>query len=188
MSPFFAVEIKGLRDHQVNKRIFALSRHEPYSKHIPYILHRGHLELQPEWRTYFQRHQAILRGFIQWHLVKFLQKNNPNVIGLTEKLTKPVERDLKLARKFWRGYLSRHQTRCIYSNALLTPKNYSLDHFIPWSYIAHDQLWNIIPTLKKVNSAKCDRLPSLKNHLGAFCQLQYDAYHYHLQQGHPAFV
>lgn len=29
-----------------------------------------------------------------------------------------------------------------------------------WAFVAHDQLWNLVPTLAVVNSAKSDRLPS----------------------------
>jgi hypothetical protein len=44
----------------------------------------------------------------------------------------------------------------------LKPKDISLDHYVPWSFVVHDQLWNLIPTTKSVNSKKSDLLPSKK--------------------------
>ncbi|MFO7585650.1 MAG: HNH endonuclease domain-containing protein [Anaerolineales bacterium] len=45
--------------------------------------------------------------------------------------------------------------------ALLYKGAYSLDHFLPWRYVAHDLLWNILPASKSVNSSKSDSLPHL---------------------------
>ncbi len=53
--------------------------------------------------------------------------------------------------------------------------SFSLDHFLPWSFVAHDLLWNITPTSKSLNSAKSDQLPDLKLYLAPFARLQYDA-------------
>lgn len=50
--------------------------------------------------------------------------------------------------------------RCIYSGETLKPDNISLDHYLPWSFVAHNQLWNLIPTIATINSAKSNNLPS----------------------------
>lgn len=54
---------------------------------------------------------------------------------------------------------------------------FSLDHFLPWRFVAHDLLWNIIPTPKNVNSAKSDNLPNLTQYFDPFATLQYSAIH-----------
>lgn len=151
--PFFANETACLPDSKVNKVIENLSQSlfivQP--GRVIYKILNNAIEINPIWASYLRKHQAILRAFTQWHLVKFLQKNNPNVIGLTEKLEKPIERNLKLANQFWRGFLRGNpDLNCIYSGQLITSENLSLDHFLPWSYVAHDQLWNIIPTPKSI--------------------------------------
>ncbi|OLP15528.1 hypothetical protein BST81_25855 [Leptolyngbya sp. 'hensonii'] len=46
-----------------------------------------------------------------------------------------------------------HKKRCI------DPEKFSLDHYLPWSFIAHDQLWNLVPTTPEINSAKSNNLP-----------------------------
>ena len=62
----------------------------------------------------------------------------------------------------------------IYSEQQLTD-SFSIDHFLPWSFVAHDLLWNLTPVEPTTNSSKNDALPDLdiylprlvKLHLGA---------------------
>ena len=54
----------------------------------------------------------------------------------------------------------------------------SIDHFIPWSFVLHDEMWNLTPTFKNVNSSKSDNLPSYKEYIDKFCNIQYEAFSY----------
>jgi HNH endonuclease len=63
---------------------------------------------------------------------------------------------------------------CIYSGGIITRDDFTLDHFVPWSFVVHNQPWNLIPTSKSVNSKKSDHLPSL-TYFNAFITAQYDA-------------
>ena len=72
---------------------------------------------------------------------------------------------------YWREVVAHGQVRCIYSNSLLAAGNFALDHFIPWSFVCHDQLWNLIPVLPKANSAKGNRLPASR-YVDTFIELQ----------------
>ena len=180
--PFFAQEMRGLLDQHVNARIAELANQ---TTKAPYRFVQNDIELNDDWAAYLQQHQGILRGFTFWHLVRFLQKNNPNVIGLTEKLEKPGVRVLNTANRFWKEYLKATPAlTCIYSGQTITTANLSLDHFLPWSFVAHDQLWNIIPTPKWVNSAKNDWLPSVDLYFNAYAKQQFDSFQFHVQNGH----
>ncbi len=164
---------------QVSNNLFAV---EP--NRVMYRFSHGSIELNTVWKEYLQKHQAILRGYTYWHLLKFLQKNNPTVVGLPDKLFKRSDRDFKLAEPFWKSYLQAHpELTCIYSGQLITKQNISLDHFLPWSYVVHDQLWNLIPTPKSVNSAKNNALPLETLYFEKYAQLQFDAFHFHAKQG-----
>ncbi|MFN8345676.1 MAG: HNH endonuclease domain-containing protein [Spirosomataceae bacterium] len=184
--PFFGAETHTISDHLVKNQMIGLCNQyfesQPYR--VMYRFGEGSIELNQIWVEYLQQHQGILRGFIHWHLVRFVQKNNPNVIGLSEKLQKPAEPDLKLANRFWKGYLAENpDLTCIYSGQIITEQNLSLDHFLPWSYVVHDQIWNIIPAPKTINSAKSNRLPSLDIYFEAFSALQYKAVQFYLKKG-----
>lgn len=58
-------------------------------------------------------------------------------------------------------------------------KNYgvlSIDHFIPWSFVLHDQMWNLVPTFKNINSKKSDNLLDYDSYIDRFCEIQYEAF------------
>ena len=46
----------------------------------------------------------------------------------------------------------------IYGDGELTDKDISIDHFVPWSYVANDEIWNLHPTTRSINSAKSNNL------------------------------
>ena len=83
--------------------------------------------------------------------------------GIVEKLEPPMAR-ASLARQtlWWKAALPRlaEPARCIFSGKPLDASALSLDHFLPWSLVAHDRLWNLIPVSCSVNSTKSDRLPA----------------------------
>ena len=47
----------------------------------------------------------------------------------------------------------------IYSGESITASRFDLDHFIPCSYVANDELWNLIPMERRLNSSKSNKLP-----------------------------
>ncbi|HWN67155.1 MAG TPA: HNH endonuclease domain-containing protein, partial [Haliangium sp.] len=47
--------------------------------------------------------------------------------------------------------------RCIYSDELLARVE-ALDHYVPWSFVLHDRIWNLVPVTSRANSSKGDRL------------------------------
>lgn len=49
------------------------------------------------------------------------------------------------------------------------------NHFLPWRFVAHDLLWNIVPTIKNVNSAKSDNLPDVNLYFMPFARAQFKA-------------
>lgn len=177
--PFFEQELRGKADHGINKEIVRLANQEFLARKVMYRFSSdlSVLEIHPEWRTYLLVNLDLIRKSIYWELLNFLQRNNPNVIGLSEKLFKPVCRDLQKARRFWNTYRDIvGSLDCIYSGERLTGA-ISLDHFVPWSYIVHDQIWNIVPTTKSVNSTKGDQLPAVKYYLPQLIELHYNAFH-----------
>ena len=57
------------------------------------------------------------------------------------------------------------EVRCLYTDRLLVPGHYDLDHFIPWSFVSHDLLWNLMPADSSINSSKSNKLPDLNLYL-----------------------
>jgi hypothetical protein len=182
LRPFFATELRGEKDYKINGLVIELAG-SGFSNPENLCLYRfvGHpengIELQNDWFEYLQQHLTILLGFCLWHLLNYLQKNNPNVPNIASKLFEPEQRDLKQARNFWRLAFDQLGTiDCIYSGQAMQKDNFSLDHFLPWRFVTHDLLWNIVPTPKNVNSAKSDNLPAVNAYFVPFAKLQYTAF------------
>ena len=64
--------------------------------------------------------------------------------------------------------------RCIYSNEVLSIDLIHLDHYLPWSFVCHDEPWNLIPVAPSANSSKSNSIPSSK-YLASFVELQIKA-------------
>ncbi len=126
-----------------------------------------YVTINPVWSKYIHDYYGILLDFINWNLTMFLQSRNPNVPNIPNKLVRPIERSsLSKQHKFWDDVIRiGGDVHCIYTGNLIVPGNYAVDHFIPWSFVAHDQLWNLIPADNSINSSKSDRLPSLDKYL-----------------------
>lgn len=175
--PWFAEETRGLPDHQINKRIEELCNRDFRSDTPPmYRFVDNSIEINDRWFTYLTKHVSILKDFSFWNLVQYIQANNPNVPNVPSKLFAPNERDLKEAKAFWKlAFAELKNVTCPYSSEPLKANTISLDHFLPWSFTAHDLIWNIIPTTKSLNSSKGDRLPKLDRYFDPYAHLQYEA-------------
>src|SRR5690606_30606561 len=188
LRPFFAAQVRGAPDWEVNRRVVELAAQSFEGGDAPclyrFVENGRSIGLHPRWRAYLQNNLAIVTGFCLWSLVTYLQRNNPNVPNIAGKLAEPGQRELGMARRFWRAALAvQGPLRCVYSGELLAGVP-SLDHFLPWSFVAHDLLWNIAPTAAGVNSAKSDRLPDFARYFEPFAAQQYAAVQAVAQQAH----
>ena len=129
-----------------------------------------------KWCEYISSNYEIIMGWIQYNLIQYLQRRNPSVPGIPNKLAPPQERSLEKVKKYWRAVLDVCPMHDIYGDILLEPSGISIDHFIPWSYVAHDELWNLHPTTKSINSSKSNNLPDWDRYFSRLCRSEYSAY------------
>lgn len=114
----------------------------------------------PSWAAYFEKHYTIVRGWAAWEWLGYMQKRNPSTPGLVYKLFAPSKREaLSKQTNYWKQILHQIDFYCIYSGQKIDVNNFSLDHYLPWSFVAHDQLWNLVPTTPEINSSKSNNLP-----------------------------
>ena len=142
-----------------------------------YAIYGDEIVINGNWVEYLTEHYTILRDFAFWNLTEFLQKRNPNVPDVPSKLIKPILRDsLTKQHKFWDAYIETvGSIRCIYTNKPLIAKDYDLDHFIPWSFVSHNLLWNLLPVDSSINSSKSNNLPPLDIYLKPYAELHHNA-------------
>ena len=154
------------------------------NKLLPYIIEDGRglskkVVIDNTWRTFFLENMIVLRYWVREHKVEYLQKRNPNVPGIVYKLDSEKMRVRKLSyvRRLWNNLLSEQPMKDIYSGNILTKDDYEVDHFVPSSYIAHDEIWNLLPMDSSLNSQKSNKLPEWDKYFPQFAEKQYFMYY-----------
>ena len=79
-------------------------------------------------------------------------------------------------KKYWKLLSELAPIHEIYGENRLAPENISIDHFVPWSYVAHDEFWNLHPTTRAINSSKSNHLPEWELYFPRFAGLEYLSY------------
>ena len=116
------------------------------------------IRINPHWRQLILDNYPVIYSWIQLKKIRFLQDRNPGVPGIIYKLERENNKIRKLhhARELWKSAVEIGGSPIydIYSGKELDLKSYDLDHFVPRSYIANDELWNLTPMEKRLNSSK----------------------------------
>lgn len=148
---------------------------QTFNEKCLYALYDESIAINPEWKNYLTDNARVLKDFCYWNLALFLQAKNPNVPDIPNKLIKPAQRSglIKQRTQFWDLVVQElGSVKCIYTGKKLTVGNYAVEHFIPYSFVSHDLIWNLIPADKSFNSSKSDKLPPLGKYFNSFFVLQ----------------
>ena len=191
LAGFFA-NANEIVDWNSQMRLVAYIQH--FDKNIqalPYILGsssklKKEVIFNPDWITMIQDNMVSILGWIQYEKVRWLQNNNPEVPGLVYKLAPMDEKMRKLGkvRKLWEGILDQREIRDVFTGKPIVEKKYDIDHFVPWSFVMNDELWNLMPMDSSLNSSKSNKLPKWDPFFSSFAENQYVMYS--LMQEQPA--
>ena len=197
LAPWFAGELFGTKDWLKDARISELAAESQRSDNpSPYYLDDDagttKIVFDRSWRAFLLENLGVIGSFAEHSFAQYLQARNPNVPGVLNKLRPPSMRQLMLAHEFWRRVQSslalhgRTTEFCdIYSGRQIDGR-FAVDHFLPWSFVAHDLLWNLIPVEQTTNSSKSDVLPDLDYYLPRLVRVQMGAIR--CMQDHPKML
>jgi hypothetical protein len=181
ISPFFARELSGVRDDKRNPAIVELAD-QHFDTTVPLYrlvdmdsVETATLEIHPRWADYIAVNFPIVKGWAERKWIAYLQARNPTVPAISEKTGAPLRRNsLSAQTRYWKAVFAANgePLRCIYSGALLDQNRFHLDHFLPWTFICHDAIWNLVPVSPEVNAAKGNRLPDV-SYLAIFASAQH---------------
>ena len=189
--PFYQREIEYERKHDMTfydgKVNFIIENcNKKDLNNALYIMDRinGVLTISNGWIDYIKANASVIDGWMNYKLIKYIQQRNPNVPAVPFKLFPPTDKDRNLseATTFWKQIQMRMPLYDIYTEKEFTERNYnqfgnqSIDHFIPWSFVLHNEIWNLYPMFKNVNSSKNNKLPDKERYLARFCECQYQAF------------
>lgn len=149
---------------------------------LPYIFGEGGglnriVIFDPDWINMINDNSVEILGWIQYEKLKWLQNNNPEVPGLVYKLRAGDNvRKLERVRKLWNGIMDVHPVMDIYTGKNIDPTAFDVDHFVPWSFVMNDELWNLTPMDSSLNSSKSNKLPEWDKFFGKFADNQFILY------------
>jgi hypothetical protein len=184
LSPFFSESLRKVKDSSKNKIITEMSLTNEVCLYKIVKGKEDKIIINDGWEEYMKENYKLIKAWIYYKLVCFLQKRNPNIPAIAFKLEAPKTRNLNKATKIWNKIIDNRGIRDIYTGKEFNNDNYtqhgvlSIDHFIPWSFVLHDEMWNLVPTFKNINSAKNDNLLDFDSFIEGFCDIQYTAFSY----------
>ncbi|MBU8878267.1 HNH endonuclease [Bacillus sp. FJAT-29790] len=120
---------------------------------------REYIRFNSAFYSFMQRFQRVLRYMSNYHLALFLEKFNEQ--GDTTKLLLKVENVSKRSSldPFYQVLSSFYDGTCFYCKKSIKKKDQAhVDHFIPWSFVQADQLWNLVIACSTCNLSKNDKL------------------------------
>ena len=166
-------ETIALPDGVVNDIIKTLHKH----KNTVYNINRkdNGIYFTKEWFDFIGGNFRVIEDFTLYNLCKYVEKHNPEVSNISIRLWKPQIRNLSQPTKLWKSFILENKLQTsVFSNTFFSDLElFTIDHYLPWSYVTHDKLWNLHPVTKSINSSKSNNLPNNK-YLEDFCLLQYD--------------
>lgn len=119
------------------------------------------LRLNPAVHSFMLNYQRLIVNLTNYHMAKMIEELNdvPSINYLLGKVESIARRSS--LRPFEKVLLHYFNAHCFYCNKSLTgiKRETHVDHFIPWSFVQSDNIWNLVLSCNRCNSSKSDKLP-----------------------------
>lgn len=128
--------------------IYSFSLKENYIKFNPIVL------------NFIEMYSITLLKLNYFEWISFLEKNNPlqSCYSIASKLNEASKRTNLTVYKNFLYYNIAEERSCFYCGKGIEYGKMHVDHFIPWSFIKNDKLWNLVNSCPKCNLSKNDKL------------------------------
>lgn len=118
----------------------------------------GFIKFNPLMYEFACKHKVAIEKMNYYEWAKYLEKINTNDV-MDHLLIKLDESAKRNSLEFYRNILfEEFENKCFYCGKTVTTKNVHVDHFIPWSFIKDDNLWNFVLACSSCNEKKSDKL------------------------------
>ena len=181
IKPFVEKEGKDYIDRKNYSRFIAyLNAFTKVNHEFFYDITDAEIRLNEEWVNFILQNYAVIMGWLRFNKALFIQDRNPGVPGVMYKVAPETEekrKSLKNARELWIATVdvTGRPLYEIYTGNELSIDEFDLDHFVPRSYVSNDELWNLTPMAKKLNSSKNNKLPE-RRYIKDFVEYNYYLY------------
>lgn len=119
-----------------------------------------YIQLNPLVYQFMTKYKKILEKMNYFKWAEYLEKVNENssTRNLLNNLdTITLRSDLSIYRKIF--FEEFEECNCFYCGRELKYGGIHVDHFIRWSFIKDDNLWNLVLSCPQCNLRKSDKLP-----------------------------
>ncbi len=116
------------------------------------------IKIKPEMYTFICKHKVAIEKLNYYEWARFLERINES--GEADHLLSKIDESAKRSNlSFYRDILFQEfENKCFYCGRPVTKDYVEVDHFIPWSFIKDDQIWNFVLACPECNSKKRDKL------------------------------
>ncbi|MED0688211.1 HNH endonuclease [Anoxybacillus ayderensis] len=122
-------------------------------------LKKEYMKLNDKVYQFMLKYQRVLTYLTNYHLALFLEKYNKaedtvHILMKVENVSKRSSLD-----EFYHILISFGENTCFYCGKTLGKRSIvHVDHFIPWSFVQADHLWNLVLACRNCNISKRDRV------------------------------
>lgn len=169
ISPDLQLRIVAEVKKQVKRYVFGAVWGDTKGTFYEFDVEKEYLRINPPVYHLMQKYQEVLYRLNSYEFAKYLQKvNPPDTHGDLIQKVENITRRSSLVE--YRSMLEFNSARqCFYCGAELSGGRTTteVDHFIPWSFVHNDNLWNFVLACRTCNNSKRDHLaaPMFLEHL-----------------------
>ena len=185
LSPFYREELKGTDEKQKNNMLREIANRKP---EIYSFDDKGFIVMPENWFSYLSENFSIIESWIKYKLVHYLERRNPGIPAISLKLDLSVNRNLSGQRKYWIKFMETGKVFDIISGGIINPSSFHLDHYIPFSFLLHNQIWNLTPLEPSHNLEKSDILPDWDKTFDIFSDNQHRFYRWALKNSRKSVL
>lgn len=138
-------------------RAFHSSKPERMSRLYEWKTGQDSVTLSAVGSEFVRENAKSLTLIANYFLARFLSKLNA-VPHIVEKVERETTKRASLAR-YAAQLRAFGESSCFYCGEALDPASSAIDHFIPWTFVFEDRLWNLVRSCQPCNAQKSDRLP-----------------------------
>lgn len=117
-----------------------------------------YIQFNPIMYEFVCKHKVAIEKLNYYEWAKYLEKINSDDV-MDHLLTKIDESSRRTNLEYYRNILfEEFENKCFYCGKSVTKNAVHVDHFIPWSFIKDDNLWNFVLACPQCNESKKDKL------------------------------
>lgn len=120
------------------------------------------IQFNPRMYKFVCKHKTAIEKLNYFEWAKYLEKINSDEV-MDHLLTKIDESAKRKNLAYYRDILFQEfENKCFYCGKKLDARTVNVDHFVPWSFIKDDNLWNFVLACRDCNNSKSDKLADKK--------------------------